>query len=117
DLAATLRKLVEAERQALAQGRSRRDAIMAAYDRFYRGDIAQELVRGAREEGALITLEDLANWKPQFEEPGSTNYRGIDVYKLTVWTQGPVMMQTLNILEQFNLRHMGYNSGEYIHTI
>ncbi|HEY8535731.1 MAG TPA: gamma-glutamyltransferase, partial [Vicinamibacterales bacterium] len=117
DLAATLRKLVEAERQALAQGRSRRDAIMAAYDRFYRGDIAQELVRGAREEGALITLEDLANWKPQFEEPVSTNYRGIDVYKLTVWTQGPVMLQTLNILEQFNLRHMGYNSGEYIHTI
>jgi len=90
---------------------------MAAYDRFYRGDIAQELVRGAREEGALITLEDLANWKPQFEEPVSTNYRGIDVYKLTVWTQGPVMLQTLNILEQFNLRHMGYNSGEYIHTI
>src|SRR5690606_21448649 len=79
DLAATLRKLVEAERQALAQGRSRRDAIMAAFDRFYRGDIAQELVRGAREEGSLITLEDLANWKPRFEEPVSTNYRGIDV--------------------------------------
>ncbi|HEX7087944.1 MAG TPA: gamma-glutamyltransferase [Vicinamibacterales bacterium] len=117
DLAATLRKLVEAERQALAQGRSRRDAIMAAFDRFYRGDIARELVRGAQEEGALITLEDLANWKPRFEEPVSTNYRGIDVYKLTIWTQGPVLLQTLNILEGFELRRMGYNSGEYIHTL
>ncbi len=117
DLAATLRKLVEAERQALAQGRSRRDAIMAAFDRFYRGDIAQELVRGAREEGALFTLDDLANWKPRFEEPVSTNYRGIDVYKLTVWTQGPVLLQTLNLLEGFELGRMGYNSGEYIHTL
>src|SRR5690606_2359645 len=69
DLAATLRKLVEAERQALEQGRGRRDAIMAAFDRFYKGDIAQELVRGTREEGGLITLADLANWQPRFEEP------------------------------------------------
>src|SRR5213080_3300383 len=63
DLAATLRKLVDAEQQALRQGKSRRDAIMAAYDRFYKGDIAQEFVRGLREEGGLITLSDLAGWK------------------------------------------------------
>ena len=117
DLAATLRKLVEAERQALEQGRGRRDAIMAAFDRFYKGDIAQELVRGTREEGGLITLADLANWQPRFEEPVSTNYRGIDVYKLTVWTQGPVLLQALNILEPFDLRSMGYNSGAYLHTL
>jgi gamma-glutamyltranspeptidase/glutathione hydrolase len=117
DLAATLRKLVETERQALEQGRSRRDAIMAAFDRFYKGDIAQELVRGTQEEGGLITLEDLANWKPRFEEPVSTSYRGVDVYKLTVWTQGPVLLQALNILEQFDLRSLGYNSGAYIHTL
>src|SRR6266516_1005274 len=79
DLAATLRKLVDAEQQALRQGKSRRDAIMAAYDRFYKGDIAQEFVRGLREEGGLVTLQDLASWKVKIEEPVMTSYRGIDV--------------------------------------
>jgi gamma-glutamyltranspeptidase/glutathione hydrolase len=117
DLAATLRKLVEAEQQALRQGKSRRDAIMAAYERFYRGDIAQEFVRGLREEGGLITLPDLAGWRVKIEEPVMTTYRGIDVYKLQPWTQGPVMLQALNILEGFDLKAMGYNSTRYIHTL
>jgi gamma-glutamyltranspeptidase/glutathione hydrolase len=117
DLAATLTKLVEAERQALAQGRSRRDAIMAAYDRFYRGDIAQEFVRGVREEGGLITLDDLARWKVGIEEPVMTDYRGIEVYKLTHWTQGPAMLQALEILENFDLKAMGYNSARYTHAL
>ena len=88
DLAATLRKLVEAEKQALAAGKSRKDAIMAAYDRFYRGDIAAEFVRGSREAGGLHTAEDLANWKVRIEEPVKTTYKGIEVYKLDFWTQG-----------------------------
>jgi gamma-glutamyltranspeptidase/glutathione hydrolase len=117
DLAATLKKLADAERQALAAGRSRRDAIMAAHERFYRGDIAQEFVRGVQEEGGLITADDLARWQPRLEEPVSTTYRGIEVYKLTHWTQGPVMLQALNILEGFDLKGMGYNSARYIHTI
>jgi gamma-glutamyltranspeptidase/glutathione hydrolase len=117
DLAATLRKLVEAEQQALRQGKSRRDAIMAAYERFYRGDIAQEFVRGVREEGGLITVADLANWRVKIEEPVVTTYRGIDVYKLQPWTQGPAMLQALNILEGFDLKSMGYNSTRYIHTL
>ncbi|HEX2090747.1 MAG TPA: gamma-glutamyltransferase, partial [Longimicrobiaceae bacterium] len=117
DLAATLRKLVEAEQQALRQGRSRREAIMAAYDRFYRGDIARELVRGIQEEGGLITLQDLANWRVGIEDPVSTTYRGIEVYKLTHWTQGPAMLQALNILENFDLKAMGYNSARYIHAL
>ncbi|MBI4408471.1 MAG: gamma-glutamyltransferase [Gemmatimonadetes bacterium] len=117
DLAATLNKLVEAEQQALKQGKSRKEAIYAAYDRFYKTDIARELVRGAREEGALLTLEDLSNWKVILEEPVKTSYRGIDVYKLNVWTQGPVMLQALNILENFDLKAMGYNSARYIHTL
>src|SRR6185503_2866805 len=79
DLAATLRKLVEAEKQALAKGKSRKEAIQAAYDRFYKGDIADELVRGVREQGGLFTKEDLANWKPRLEEPVSTSYKGIEV--------------------------------------
>jgi gamma-glutamyltranspeptidase / glutathione hydrolase len=117
DLAATLRKLVETERRALKAGRSRKAAIYAAYDRFYRGDIARELVRGVREEGGLITLQDLANWKVRVEEPLSTTYKGIRVYKLPVWQQGPVMLQALNILEQADLKVMGYNSPRYIHTL
>jgi gamma-glutamyltranspeptidase / glutathione hydrolase len=117
DLAATLRKLVDAERQALAQGKSRRDAIMAAYDRFYKGDIAQELVRGVQEEGGLITMQDLANWKVRIEEPTKTTYKGIDVYKLQFWHQGPVMLQALNILENADLKTMGYNSPRYMHAL
>jgi gamma-glutamyltranspeptidase/glutathione hydrolase len=117
DLAATLRKLVEAETKALAAGKSRKEAIMAAYERFYRGDIADEFVRGVQEQGGLITKDDLANWRVEFEEPVHTNYRGIDVYKLDRWVQGPVMLQALNILENFDLKSMGYNSARYIHTI
>ncbi|MFI5351291.1 MAG: gamma-glutamyltransferase family protein, partial [Elusimicrobiota bacterium] len=117
DLAATLRKLVEAERQALAAGKGRKDAILAAYDRFYRGDIAQEFVRGSRELGGLHTLEDLANWKVRLEEPVKTSYKGIDVYKLDVWTQGPAMLQSLNILEGMDLKAMGYDSARYIHAL
>ena len=117
DLAATLRKLVETEQQALAQGKSRRDAIMAAYDRFYRGDIAQELVRSTQEQGGLITMQDLANWRVRIEEPVSVNYKGIEVYKLREWTQGPAMLQALNILEPIDLKAMGHNSARYIHTI
>jgi gamma-glutamyltranspeptidase / glutathione hydrolase len=117
DLAATLRKLVAAEAQALQAGKSRKEAIMAAYDRFYKGDIAKEFARGSKEVGGLHTPEDLANWRVYLEEPVSTNYKGIEVYKLTHWVQGPVMLQTLNILENFDLKSMGYNSARYIHTL
>jgi gamma-glutamyltranspeptidase / glutathione hydrolase len=117
DLAATLRKLVEAERDALARGMSRKDAIYAAHDRFYRGDIAREIVRSVQAQGGLITHEDLAGWEVRFEEPVSTTYKGIEVYKLTHWTQGPVMLQALNILENFDLQAMGYNSARYTHAL
>lgn len=117
DLAATLRKLVEAERLALEAGKSRKEAIYAAYDRFYSGDIAEEIVTATQASGGLFTMQDLAEWEVRLEEPVSTNYRGIDVYKLTTWTQGPVLLQVLNILEGFDLQAMGYNSKRYIHTL
>jgi gamma-glutamyltranspeptidase/glutathione hydrolase len=117
DLAAMLRELVEAERRALAAGKSRKEAIYAAYDRFYRGDIAREFVRGCREQGGLITLEDLDRWKVHLEEPVSTSYKGIEVFKLTSWVQGPVMLQALNMLETIDLKGLGYNSAAYIHTL
>jgi gamma-glutamyltranspeptidase/glutathione hydrolase len=116
-LAATFRKLVEAERQALRQRKSRKDAIMAAYARFYRGDIATEIVRAVREEGGLFTMEDLATWQVRIEEPYSTTYRGIEVYKLPIWQQGVALLQALNILENADLKGMGYNSSQYVHTI
>lgn len=117
DLKATLEKLVAAERDALDAGADRKAAIYAAYDRFYRGDIAEELVRATQEYGGLITMEDLDRWEVKLEEPVMTRYKGIDVYKLTTWTQGPVLLQALNILENFDLKSMGYNSTRYIHTI
>ena len=117
DLAATLRKLVEAEKAALGAGKSRKEALQAAYERFYRGDIADEFVRGAQEQGSLITKNDLARWRVELEEPRHTTYRGIEVYKLGHWVQGPVMLQALNILEIFDLKAMGYNSASYIHTV
>jgi gamma-glutamyltranspeptidase/glutathione hydrolase len=117
DLLNTLTKMVASERAALKQGKSRKEALMAAYDRFYKGDIAQEFVRGCQEQGGLITMKDLASWKPIEETALSVNYRGIDVYKMQQWTQGPVMLQALNILENFDLKSMGYNSAKYIHTV
>jgi gamma-glutamyltranspeptidase/glutathione hydrolase len=117
DLASTLRRLVEAEREALESGKSRREALQAAYDRFYRGDIADELVRGTQEQGGLITKRDLSRWQVRIEEPVHVRYKDLDVYKLTVWTQGPVLLQALNILESLDLRAMGYNSARYIHTL
>ncbi len=117
DLQATLQKLVEAEAAALAAGADRKAAIYAANDRFYRGDIAEELVRAVREMGGLFTAEDLAAWKVEIEEPVTTTYKGIEVHKLAVWTQGPAMLQALNILEPLDLQGMGYNSARYIHAL
>ena len=117
DLTRTLGKLAEAEAEALAAGASRREAIMAAYDRFYRGDIAEDFVRGSQEQGGLHTMDDLANWQVYLEEPVTTSYKGIDVYKLTTWVQGPVLLQALNILEGLDVAAMGYNSTRYIHAV
>lgn len=117
DLYNTLNKLVETESQALEAGKSRKEAIYAAYDRFYTGDIAEEIARGTQEQGGLITKADLANWKLHIEKPEKTNYKGIDVYKLTSWVQGPVMLQALNMMEQLDIECMGYNTTKYIHAL
>ena len=117
DLAATLRSLVAAEQDALKRGKNRKEAIYAAYDYFYKGPIAKEIARSMQEQGATMTADDLAKWQVHIEEPLSTNYRGIDVYKLREWTQGPAMLQALNILENFDLKSMGFNSSRYINTV
>jgi gamma-glutamyltranspeptidase/glutathione hydrolase len=117
DLLDTLKKLIEAEGRALAGGQNRKGAIYSAYDRFYKGDIGREFVRGSHEQGGLITMDDLADWKVYLEEPVSIDYKGIEVYKLTSWVQGPVMLQALKMLETVDLKAMGYNSAAYIHTL
>jgi gamma-glutamyltranspeptidase/glutathione hydrolase len=117
ELLATLTKLVEAEREARKAGKNREQAIMAAYERFYRGDIAREIVAGTQAAGGLITMEDLDKWQVYVEDPAVARYKGIDVYKLNHWVQGPVMLQTLNVLENVDVRGMGYNSARYIHTL
>ena len=117
DLLATLEKLVEAEAAALAAGKGREQAIQAAYDRFYRGDIARSLAAATQAAGGLITAEDLDRWRVEIEEPVHTDYKGIDVYKLTHWVQGPVMLQALNILENLAVGALGYNSARYVHAL
>ncbi|MFK8046943.1 MAG: gamma-glutamyltransferase family protein [Halioglobus sp.] len=117
NLHATLTKLIETEAKSLADGSNRKEAIYAAYDRFYRGDIAEEIVRSSRQYGGLFTMDDLDKWQVHIEEPVSTNYKGVEVYKLTTWVQGPAMLQALNILEDIDLKSMGYNSVHYIHTL
>ncbi len=117
DLLHTLERLVETEQQALEEGKTRKEAIYSAYARFYKGDIAEEFVRGCREQGGLITMEDLAGWQVYIEEPVMTSFKGIDVYKLNCWVQGPVLLQMLNMLENIDLKKMGYNSVNYIHTL
>ncbi|MBP1642100.1 MAG: gamma-glutamyltransferase [Acidobacteria bacterium] len=117
DLARTLRRLVEAESAARARGADRRGSILAAYDLFYRGELARELAAAARAEGTLITEEDLAHWEVRLEQSVATDYRGIEVHKLTTWTQGPALLQALNLLETTDLAALGYNSARYVHAV
>jgi gamma-glutamyltranspeptidase/glutathione hydrolase len=117
DLRATLQKLVDAEAQALKAGKNRRQAIYSAYERCYKGDIAEEFVRGSREMGGLHTLADLAQWQVKIEEPLKTTYKGIEIHKLNTWTQGAALLEMLNLVEPLELQEMGYNSARYVHTL
>ena len=114
-LARTLRRMVEAERAAKSKGRQA--GIVAARDRFYKGDIAREMVAFLQEHGAPFELPDFAEFFAKVEEPAHTTYRGYTIYKHGFGSQGPMLLQTLNILEQFDLRAMGYASADYLHTV
>ena len=118
DLANTLRRVVEAERVALAAGKTRSDALRAAFDRFYRGDIAEEMARFYRENGGDFTMEDFARYEPIWAEPVHTTYRGYDVYTSPPTSRGglEVAMQ-LNLVEGFDLRALGPGSAETIHLL
>jgi gamma-glutamyltranspeptidase/glutathione hydrolase len=114
-LANTLKRMVESERAAKSKGREA--AVVAARDRFYKGDIAREMVGFLQKHGAPFDERDFSEFFARVEEPVKTTYRGYTVYKHGFGSQGPVLLQTLNILEQFDLDAMGYGSADYLHTI
>ncbi|MGB6944835.1 MAG: gamma-glutamyltransferase family protein [Bryobacteraceae bacterium] len=117
NLARTYRSMAAAEKRALAAGATRAAAIDAVADYFYRGDIARRIDAFMRANGGLLRYEDMAAFKLQPEEPVSTDYHNFKVYKPGFWSQGPAMLETLNILEGYDLRSMGFNSADYIHTV
>jgi gamma-glutamyltranspeptidase/glutathione hydrolase len=114
DLARTLRKLVEAEKENAGKGRH--EALKAARDRFYKGDIARAMAKFSEEQGALFRYEDFASYTAKFETPVSVDYRGYRVYKNASATQGPTELFALNILEGYDLKGLKHNSADYIHT-
>jgi gamma-glutamyltranspeptidase / glutathione hydrolase len=116
NLAATLRALAAAEQAALARGATREAAIQAGRDAFYKGSIAREMTAAVREAGGVMTEDDLAAYAGKIEEPASAPYRGYTVYKAGFWNQGPSLLQTLRILEGFDLRAMGPGSADALHT-
>ncbi len=118
DLARTFRRLVEAEQTALKRGKSRSEALMAAFERFYKGDIAQEMAAFFQQNGGDLTLEDFASYEPIWAEPVHTTYRCYDVYTSPSTSRGglEVAMQ-LNLIEEFDLASMGAGSPEAIHLM
>jgi gamma-glutamyltranspeptidase / glutathione hydrolase len=114
DLAHTLKRLVEAEAQNRSKGRH--EALKAARDRFYKGDIAREMAKFSEENGGLFRYEDFANYTAKIEEPVSVDYRGFQIYKNASASQGPAELFALRILEGYDLKSMGHNSADYIHT-
>ena len=118
DLAGTMKRLVAAEQNAVKAGKNRSDALMAAYDLFYKGDLAKEMVAFYKENEGLFTAKDLADYKPVWTKPVHTKYKAYDVYSNNAPSRGGIQtVMILNILESFDLKKMGHNSAEYLHLL
>jgi gamma-glutamyltranspeptidase/glutathione hydrolase len=115
DLARTLRAIVKAERDA--RGGGRHAALVAARDYFYKGDVARRIGDYMQRNGGLLAADDLARFHAKVGEPVKGTYRGYEVYKAGFWTQGPALVETLNILEGYDLKALGHNSPDYIHAL
>lgn len=116
--AQTLQKLVDAERQALAGGASRSQALRAAYARFYAGDIAGEIDGFFSREGGLVSRRDLQAYRPHWDAPLHTTYRGYDIYANPRATRGGVeVLMQLNLIEGFDLKKLGFQSAQTLHLI
>jgi len=114
NLAKTFRKLVETEQKTRG---NRKRKLQAARNRFYKGDIADELVDFYKKNGGFLRKRDLAKHVTRVENPVKIDYRGYTVCKCDTWTQGPYLCQTLRLLEGFNLKNMGHLSADYIHVL
>ena len=117
NLAKTLRAIVAAERAAFAKTHDRKAAIQAGRDAFYKGPIARRIADADRAEGGVLAYDDLAGYRGRIEEPVRTSFHGYDVFKAGPWDQGPVLLQTFDILAGFDLAAMGRDSADYIHTV
>jgi gamma-glutamyltranspeptidase / glutathione hydrolase len=117
NLARTLRTIAAADKRAFAKSKNRVTAIHAGRDAFYTGDIARRIAAADKAAGGVFAYEDLAGYHGKIEKPATTNFHGYDVYKAGPWNQGPVLLQTLNILEGVDLNAAGVNSAEYIHQL
>jgi gamma-glutamyltranspeptidase/glutathione hydrolase len=117
DLARTMRSMVDAEKKALTTGAGRQGSIDAVRDYFYRGEIARKIDAFVRGHNGLLSYDDMAAFRLQPEEPASTTYQGVTVYKPGFWSQGPVLLQTLNLLEGVNVKGMRLNSADYVHQV
>lgn len=115
DLARTLREIVAAEKSAAKKGRHA--ALVAARDYFYRGPLGKRIGDYMQQNGGLLAAEDLAGWQAKVGAPVKAEFRGYEVYKAGFWTQGPAMVETLNLLDGYDLKSLGHNSPDYIHTL
>ena len=117
DLARTLRGMIEAEKKVLASGGSRQAGIDAVRDYFYRGEVAKKIDEFSRAHSGLLRYDDMAAFRLTPEEPLSTEFHGAKVYKPGFWSQGPAMLETLNMLSGIDVTSMRVNSAQYIHTL
>lgn len=118
DLARTLRAIVAAEQRAMKPTKTGRHlGLMAARDYFYKGPVGQRIGSYMQQNGGLLAAEDLAKFKAKLGTPVKADYRGYQVYKAGFWTQGPAMVETLNLLEGYDLKALGHNSADYVHTL
>ena len=118
DLGKLIRYMIDAERETIAAGGTRSEGIQAARDAFYKGEPARAVGRFFAEYvDGQVTYEDMANYEGEWDEPLHTNYRGNDVYTADAWSQGPRFILMLNMLENYDMQSLGYNTPEYIHLI
>jgi gamma-glutamyltranspeptidase/glutathione hydrolase len=117
NLARTLRAIAAADKTTFARSHNRAQAIRAGRDAFYTGDIAHRIADADKAAGGVFSYDDLASYHGKIEQPATTNFHGYDVYKAGAWNQGPVLLQTLNILEGVDLQRFGANSADYIHQV
>ena len=117
NLAKTMRAMVAAEQKARSAGASRASCIDAVRDYFYRGEIARKIDAFSKANDGLLRYEDMAAFRLKVEEPATTMYRGYKIHKPGFWSQGPVMLEALNILEGYELASLPHNSAEYLHRV